>query len=64
MSKKKNTFFKKKVSFWFRAISVETTIFIVFHGLHCFGPKKFWAKTDSVHQKARFFSLPDTNDFC
>ena len=57
----KNTFFKEKVSFWFGAISAETTILIVFPGLHCFGPKKNFCQTDSVHEKARFFSLPDTN---
>ena len=57
----KNTFFKKRCHFWFWPISAETTIFIVFPGLHCFGPKNFLAKTDSVHENARFFSLPDTN---
>ena len=31
---------KKRCHFWFWAISAETTIFIVFPGLHCFGPKK------------------------
>ena len=52
----KNTFFQKKVSFLVLAIFAETTIFIVFPGLHCFGPKKsFLAKTDSVHENARFF---------
>ena len=59
----KNTFFKENVScFWFWAISAETPIFIVFPGLHCFGPKKkIWAQTDSCNENARFFSLPDTN---
>ena len=33
----------------------------MFPALHCFGPKKILAKTDSVHENARFFSLPDTN---
>ena len=52
----KNTFFQKKVSFlFFFAISAETPIFIVFPALHCFGPKKILAKTDSVHENARFF---------
>ena len=51
----KNTFFKKRchlLRFW--TISAETTTFIVFPGLHCFGPKTFLAKTDSVHENARF----------
>ena len=54
---KKTPFSKTGVIFGF----AETTIFIVFPGLHCFGPKKISAKTDSVHENARFFSLPDTN---
>ena len=62
---KKDTLFQKKVSFllfcfFFFAISAETPIFIVFPALHCFGPKKF-GQTDSVHENARFFSLPDPN---
>ena len=56
----KNTFFPKKVSFLFFAISAETPIFIVFSALHCFGPKKNLAKTDSC-KCAFFVSLPDTN---
>ena len=46
--------FQKKVSFWFWAISAETTIFIVFPGLLCFGPQKILAITDSVHENTRF----------
>ena len=57
----KNTFFKKRCHFCFWAISAETPIFIVFPALHCFGPKKILAKTDSCNENARFFSLPDTN---
>ena len=57
----KNTFFKKKCHFCFWAISAETPIFIVFPALHCFGPKKILAKTDSCNENARFFSVPDTN---
>ena len=56
-----NTFSQKRFHFWFWAISAETTIFIVFPGLDCFGPKTSLAKTDSVHEDARFFSFPDTN---
>ena len=52
---KKTPFSQKRCHFWFWAISAETTIFIVFPGLHCFGPKKILAKTDSVHENARFF---------
>ena len=40
---KKTPFSKKRCHFWFWAISAETTIFI-----------GFWAKTDSVHEHARF----------
>ena len=58
---KKHPFPKKRCHFCFFAISAETPIFIVFPALHCFGPKKILAKTDSVHENARFFSLPDTN---
>ena len=36
----KTPFSKKRCHFWFWAISTETPIFIVFPGLHCFGPKK------------------------
>ena len=51
----KNTFFPKKgVIFVFLAISAETPIFIVFSALHCFGPKKILAKTDSCNENARF----------
>ena len=57
----KHLFQKKRRHFWFWAISDETTIFIVFSGLHCFGPKKYLAKTDSVHENECFSSLPDTN---
>ena len=57
----KTTFFQKRCHFCFFAISAETPIFIVFPALHCFGPKKKSAQTDSVHENARFFSLPDTN---
>ena len=58
----KSTFFKKKwCHFWFWAISAETTIFIVFPGLHCFGLKKFWPKRIACTKMHVFFSLPDTN---
>ena len=57
----KNTFFKKRCHFWFWPISVETTIFIVFPGLHCFGPKTFFWPKQLVCTKMRFFSLPGTN---
>ena len=53
----KNTLFKKRCHFWFWLISAEAPIFIVFPGLHCFGPKKILAKTDSVHENARFSAL-------
>ena len=52
----KTPFSKKRCHFWFWAISAETTIFIVFPGLHCFGPKKiFWPK-QIVCTKMRVFS--------
>ena len=51
---KKHLFPTKRCHFWFWAISAETTIFIVLPGLHCFGPKQILAKTDSVHENARF----------
>ena len=55
ISKKTPSSDKKRCHFWFWAISAETTIFIVFPGLHCFGPKNtFWPKVDSVHENARF----------
>ena len=54
MSKK--TFFQKKRHFCCFAISAETPISIVFPALHCFGPKKILAKTDSVHENERFLS--------
>ena len=58
----KNTFFKKRCHFWFWAISAETTIFMVFPGLHCFGPKRlFWPKQIACTKMHVFFSLPDTN---
>ena len=41
---KKTPFSKKRCHFCFWAISAETTIFIVFPGLHCFGPKKFFGQ--------------------
>ena len=59
---KKHLFPKKGVIFVFSAISAETPIFT---SVSCF--TLFWskehilAKTDSVHEHARFFSLPDTN---
>ena len=37
----KTPFSKKRCLFWFWAISVETTIFIVFLGWNCFGQKNF-----------------------
>ena len=41
---KKHLFSQKRRHLWFWAISAETTIFIVFPGLHCFGPKKFFGQ--------------------
>ena len=52
---KKHLFQKKRCHFCFLTISAETPIFVVFSALHCFGPKKILAKTDSVHENARFF---------
>ena len=57
----KNTFFKKRCHFWFWPISAKPTIFTVFLGFHRLVQKHFWARTDSVHENARFFSLLDTN---
>ena len=51
----KTPFSKKRCHFWFWAISAETTIFIVFPGLHCFGPKEIWPK-QIVCTKMRVFS--------
>ena len=58
---KKTPFSKKRCHFGFWAISAETPIFIVFPALHCFGPKKILAKTDSCNENAFLFSLPDAN---
>ena len=63
----KNTFSKKRCHFWFWPISAETTIFIVFPGLHCFGAKIFWPK-QIVCTKMRVF-LPSltqivSGNFC
>ena len=59
---KKTPFSKKGVIFGFGQFPVETTIFkIAFLVCTVLGPKNFLAKTDSVHENARFFSLPDTN---
>ena len=52
---KKTPFSKKRCHFWFWAISAETTIFIVFPGLHCFGQKRIWPK-QIVCTKMRVFS--------
>ena len=60
-SMSKTPFSQKRCHFWFWAMSAETAIFIVFLGLQCFWSQKFLAKTDSVHENVRFFSLPDTN---
>ena len=57
----KNTLSPKKVSFLFFLQFPLKPLFIVFPALHCSGPKKFWPKQNSVHENARFFSLPDTN---
>ena len=58
----KNTFFKKRVSFLvldnFRSNHYFYGFFQVFTVLV---PNNFLAKTDSVHENAVFFSLPDTN---
>ena len=57
----KNTFFRKKgVIFGFGQFPLKPIFFIVVSGLHCFGPKLFLGQ-NSVHENARFFSLPDTN---
>ena len=61
MSKTLFFFFQKRCHFWFWAISVETTVFIVFTGFHCFGPSNFLAQTGSVHENVRFFLPSDTN---
>ena len=56
----KNTFFQKKVSFFFCNFRWNP----YFYSVSCFTlfwSKKLLAKTDSVHENARFFSLPDTN---
>ena len=58
---KKTPFSKKRCHFWFVAISAETTIFIAFTGLHCFGPKKLIDQNRWCARKCAFFSLPDTN---
>ena len=50
------------MSFGFWAISAETTIFIVFPGFHCFGPKNFWPK-QIVCTKVRVF-LPSWHKSC
>ena len=58
----KTLVFQKKCFFWFWAISVETTSFIVLPGFHCFGiPKKLWPKQTVCTNMRVFFSLPDTN---
>ena len=41
---KKTPFQRKRCHFWFWAISAETTIFIAFPGLHCFGQKKLFCQ--------------------
>ena len=41
---RKTPFSKKTCHFRFWATSAETTIFIVFPGLHCFGPKKIFGQ--------------------
>ena len=48
--------FSKKYHFWFWAISVETTIFIVFPGnlVYTVLVQKILAKTDSAHENAPF----------
>ena len=51
---KKTPFSQTRCHFWFWAISAETTIFISFSWFTLFGPKKFLAKTDSVHEIALF----------
>ena len=58
----KNTFFQKKVSFLVLANFRWNHYFYSFSWFALFwAKKKFLAKTDSVHENARFFSLPDTN---
>ena len=54
----KNTFFKRKVSFW----QPDTTIFIVFPGFHCFGPKEIGPK-QIMRTKCAFF-LPSRHKSC
>ena len=47
--------FNKKVSFWFWAISAETTILIFCPGFHCFGPKKHFGQNRLCARKCAFF---------
>ena len=49
-----STHAQNRCHFRFWAISTETTILIVFLGLEFFGPQKILAKTDRVHENARF----------
>ena len=57
----KNTFFKEKVSFLVLGNFRWNHYFYSFSWFALFWSKKNLAKTDSVHENARFFSLPDTN---
>ena len=59
----KNTFFQKKtVSFFGFGQFPLKPLFYCFSWFTLFwAKKKFLAKTDSAHENARFFSLPDTN---
>ena len=58
----KNTFFQKKVSFLLLGNFRWNHSFYSFSWFALFWTKNFFfAKTDSVHENARFFSLPDTN---
>ena len=58
----KNTFFKEKVSFLVLGNFRWNHYFYSFSWFALFWSKKnILAKTDSVHENARFFSLPDTN---
>ena len=53
---KKHLFQRKGVIFGFGQFPLKPLFFIVFPALHCFGPKKNLAKTDSCNENARFSS--------
>ena len=57
----KKHLFPKKVSFLVLGNFRWNHYFIVFPGLHCFGPKKFFWPKQIVCTKCTFLSLSDTN---